>query len=140
VPVFKVLRRYWADAIFGLVAGAILASGAYWSITGLIGAGSALTGAALMRIVDLAREHRGARQRDLDETRRIAYMALLARKTSRHELAATIVNALAHHGMAVDPEEAEENIRRIVSDGPGDVAESEDWLRKIIAQITEQTS
>jgi hypothetical protein len=35
--------------------------------------------------------------RDLDETRRLLYMALLVPRTRHWELAATIVNAVKHH-------------------------------------------
>lgn len=35
--------------------------------------------------------------KDLDETRRLLYMALCVRRTSKYELAGTIVNALLHH-------------------------------------------
>jgi hypothetical protein len=34
---------------------------------------------------------------DFDETRRLLYMALLVNRTKRFNLAATLVNALAHH-------------------------------------------
>ena len=33
-------------------------------------------------------------------------MALACRETERYDLVATIVNALAHHGSAVDPDQA----------------------------------
>src|SRR5262249_61048840 len=79
----------------------------------MVGAGAALAGAAATRIIDLDRERRaGAAQanadrlRDLDETRRLAYMVLAARGTGRDELAATVVNALAHHQSAVGPDTA----------------------------------
>lgn len=39
---------------------------------------------------------------DFDETRRLLYMALLANRTKRFNLAATIVNALAHHHLVTD--------------------------------------
>jgi hypothetical protein len=34
---------------------------------------------------------------DLDETRRLLYMALLASRTKRYNLAASLVNAIHHH-------------------------------------------
>src|SRR5260370_826686 len=86
--------------------------------TAAAGAGFALRGASVTRDIDLARE-RGAeaaladasRRRDLDETRRLAYAALLSPGVSRDPvLVATIVNALAHHGLAVDPDLAAAHI------------------------------
>jgi hypothetical protein len=43
---------------------------------------------------------------DFDETRRLLYMALAAPRTKRYNLVGTLVNALAHHGLEVDPDEA----------------------------------
>lgn len=108
-----------------------------------LGAGSALAGAAATRIIDLEREHRAeaaradeSRRRDLDETRRVAYMAFASRGTERYELAATIVNALAHHGSAVDPDIAMRHVTAIMNWGPGDTSQSETWLRGHIDRIT----
>ena len=42
------------------------------------------------------------RKRDLDETRRLAYMALMSKGTQNYELAATIANALVHHQQAAE--------------------------------------
>jgi hypothetical protein len=89
--------------------------------------------------VDLAMERGGAaaqadadRRRDLDETRRLAYAALLAPGVSRDPvLVATIVNALAHHGLAVDPDIAAEHVQNAQSTG-----ESRGWLRDQIDRIT----
>jgi hypothetical protein len=39
---------------------------------------------------------------DFDETRRLLYMALLVNRTKRFNLAATLVNALAHHHLVSD--------------------------------------
>lgn len=39
---------------------------------------------------------------DFDETRRLLYMALLVNRTKRFNLAATLVNALAHHHLTTD--------------------------------------
>jgi len=75
----------------------------------MVGAGSALAGAAAARFVDLDRERRTEvkraeedRKRDLDETRRLAYMALMSKGTRNYELAATIANALVHHQQAAE--------------------------------------
>jgi hypothetical protein len=101
----------------------------------LAGAGFAFLGAAVTRIVDLARESwtepaeaEVSRQRDLDETRRVAYMALAARAAERYELTATIVNALAHHGSLVDPDIAMRHVIAIVNQGSEDTSQSEAWL------------
>jgi hypothetical protein len=49
----------------------------------------------------------GARSRDLDETRRLAYAALVKVDDKRdRELAGTLVNALVHHQEAATDEEA----------------------------------
>ena len=74
-------------------------------------------------------------QRDLDETRRIAYMALACRETERYELVATIVNALAHHGSAADPDQAMRHLINITKGGP-DVDNSLAWLRGEIGRLT----
>lgn len=44
---------------------------------------------------------------DFDETRRLLYMALLVNRTKRFNLAATLVNALAHHHLVTDISVAE---------------------------------
>ena len=113
----------------------------------MVGAGSALAGAAATRIIDLDRERRAeaerteaVRRRDLDETRRLAYMALAARETERYELTATIVNALAHHGSLIDPDIVMRHVTAIVNGGPGDTAQSEAWLRGYIDRITAELS
>jgi hypothetical protein len=141
-----VLRYHWsavplaAAAIVLLVWGAVLSAPAS---TAMVGAGSALAGAAATRIIDLDRERRSeaaraeaSRRSDLDETRRLAYMALAARGTERYELAATIVNALAHHQSAVDPDVAMRHVTAIVAEGSGDTGLSEAWLRGYIDRIT----
>jgi hypothetical protein len=111
----------------------------------MVGAGSALAGAAATRIIDLDRERRAEaaqadaqRRRDLDETRRLAYMVLAAQGTERYELAATVVNALAHHQSALDPDVAMRHVRTIMTGRPGNTAESEAWLRGQIERITSQ--
>jgi hypothetical protein len=49
---------------------------------------------------------------DLDETRRLAYAALLARASGERALFdATLVNALAHHGLEVDSGEVTDTSR-----------------------------
>ncbi|HEX9352308.1 MAG TPA: hypothetical protein VF933_00595 [Streptosporangiaceae bacterium] len=108
----------------------------------MAGAGFAFLGAAITRGIDLAREYRTEaaqademRRRDLDETRRVAYMALASQKTQRYELAATIVNALAHHQSAIDPDEAMRHVTAIVN-GDAGAALGERWLQGQIERIT----
>jgi hypothetical protein len=74
-------------------------------------------------------------RKDLDETRRLLYGALVARKTKRWELVGTLTNALVHHsGLATDPTVVSDMARELV-DGNGS---AEDWARDLIAQITER--
>jgi hypothetical protein len=72
----------------------------------------------------------------LDETRRVAYMALALRGTERYELTATIVNALAHHGSLVDPDTAMRHVIAIVNRDSEDTSQSEAWLRGHIDRIS----
>jgi hypothetical protein len=132
------LRAYWTAALLGLAAVVLLVLGAP-AKAALAGAGFAFIGAAITRGIDLAKERRAAaaqagadRQRDLDETRRLAYMALYTRSSGgRAELVATLVNALAHHGLAVDPSVAVEHIENLAHGG-----EHERWLKSQIDRIT----
>ncbi len=70
------------------------------------------------------------------ETRPGPNMALAARGTERYELAATIVNALAHHQSAVDPDVAMRHVTAIVANGSGDTSQSGAWLGGHIDRIT----
>jgi hypothetical protein len=137
----SVLRDYWSALLLGLAAVVLLVLGAP-AKAALTGAGFALVGAAVTRAIDLAKERRAAavqaevdRRRDLDETRRVAYMALQGRSAAP-ELVATIVNALAHHGLAVDPEEAARHVQNLVSTMPIDRGRSQRWLQEQINRIT----
>ncbi len=144
--VLSALRYHWSSVPLALAAIVLLVMSAVMSApasTALVGASSALAGAAATRIIDLDRERRaeaaeeeGSHRRDLDETRRIAYMALACRETERYELVATIVNALAHHGSAINPHDAMRHVLTIVKGGAGDVGESLAWLRGEIGRIT----
>ena len=59
-------------------------------------------------------------------------MALYNRSSGgRAELVATLVNALAHHGLAVDPSVAVEHIENLAHGG-----EHERWLKSQIDRIT----
>jgi hypothetical protein len=86
---------------------------------------------------------------DFDETRRLLYMALLAPRTKRYNLAGTLVNALTHHH-AVDGLSADEVAGHVVDyleNGgsvdiggsvrvPGGATESEAFLREQIDRIS----
>jgi hypothetical protein len=140
--ILQVLRRYLSAVLLGLAAILLLAIGAP-SKTALAGAGFAFIGAAVTRGIDLARERRAeaaqaeaSRRRDLDETRRVAYMALYAADSRAPELVATLVNALAHHQSAVDPKLAAVHVATIVNGGPGDPRQSVLWLQGHIDRIT----
>ncbi len=79
------------------------------------------------------------RRSDLDETRRLAYAALLSpqeRSLTTPSLVATIVNALAHHGLAVDPAIAAGHPQDLVSDMPVNPGASKRWLQGQIDRIT----
>ena len=140
--VVSALRAYWSAALLGLAAAVLLVVGAP-AKAALAGAGFAFIGAALTRGVDLAKERRAAaaqadadRRRDLDETRRVAYIALHGGARSRApELVATLVNALAHHGLAVDPAEAARHVQNLVSNMPIDRDRSQRWLQEQIDRI-----
>jgi hypothetical protein len=134
------LRAYWNAALLGLAAAMFLALGAPTKAA-LAGAAFALLGAALTRAIDLATEHRaqaaraGAdRRRDLDETRRLLLAALEAGPVVHSEpmLVATLVNALAYHGLAADPVTANRHIHNLGQ------AESRRWVQDQIEQITTQ--
>lgn len=76
---------------------------------------------------------------DFDETRRLLYAALLARRTSRHELAGTLVNALAHHHLTDLP--VKDIMTHVVNTIEGSDAEdppgaSDSWVYSQIARIT----
>lgn len=71
---------------------------------------------------------------DFDETRRLLYMALLATRTKRYNLAGTLVNALKHHH-AVDLDTAE------ITEHVVDAVENPDsasraWVQEQIDRIT----
>ena len=78
--------RYWSAVLLAVASALLLVLGMP-SKAALAGAGFAFLGAAVTRTVDLARESRveateteASRRRDLDETRRVAYMALALRE------------------------------------------------------------
>jgi hypothetical protein len=74
---------------------------------------------------------------DFDETRRLLYMALLASRTKKYNLAGTLVNALRHHHGVNDLSAAqvEEHILNVLEGGDGEPA-SRAWLLKQVDRIT----
>jgi hypothetical protein len=107
----------------------------------MVGAGAALAGAGATKLADLAGELRAeARQadeddrRDMDETRRLAYSALMSKGSGNHYLAATIANALAHHQRLAGRDEALAHLKALADNAPG-AGRSEQWLNERIREI-----
>jgi hypothetical protein len=79
--------------------------------------------------------------KDLDEIRRLLYMAMLRQRTEKYELAATIVNALVHHqGVDVPVNEVADRVIGVI-EGIGDITElasNELWARNLIDRISEK--
>ena len=131
-------RYAWSAGLFALMAAILLGVGAGGSgagSTALVGAGSALAGVAGARFIDLDRERRAeqrlaaeSRKRDLDETRRLAYFALMSKGTRNYELAATIANAIEHHQQGAGTGEAFQYLKTLADGGPGDISVAEEWL------------
>jgi hypothetical protein len=145
--VLPALRYSWSAGPLVLAAAVLLilgATGRGSASTALVGAGSALAGAAAARLVDLDRERRAdqrqasnSRKQDLDETRRLGYMALMAKGTRTYELAATLANALAHHQQVADIREALGHLLTLANGGPGTTDASEAWLSAQLDRITQ---
>lgn len=140
------LRGYWTAVLLGVAALVLLLLGAPTKAA-LAGVGFAFIGAALTRAVDVAKEHRTAaaqaeaeRRRDLDETRRLAYMALQLDEIPHAELNATLINALVHHGLETDQDVAMEQIAFLLSPNASTRTkdESKDWVFKQIERITDE--
>jgi len=137
----SVLRGYLSAALLGVAAVVLLVAGTP-AKAALAGAGFALFGAAITRGIDLAKEHRASaaqaeadRRRDLDETRRLAY-ALLSKSAfgpKEPMLVATLINALVHHGLRVDPAAAMKHVKRVDHDRADEAVL---WLEGQIARIT----
>jgi hypothetical protein len=137
------LRSYWSALLLLIVAIVLL----IWRAPtkeAVTGAGFALLGVALTHLVDRANERRReavqareARRRDLDETRRLLYMALVVgrtRQTPGAELIGTVVNALAHHQSAVNADQAAVHVAAVIHGDPEGA--SERWLQGQINRIT----
>jgi len=77
-------------------------------------------------------------RKDLDETRRLLYIALAGRYSDRHgvpTLIGTLVNALAHHNAALD---ATETMARLVAVVNGDDPDADQWVDEQISRITSE--
>lgn len=70
---------------------------------------------------------------DLDETRRLLYMAILRQQTEKYVLAGTLVNALAHHQHAGPPDEIAAHILAVIEQADPDSIE---WAHNQIHRIT----
>jgi hypothetical protein len=135
------LSHLWSVLLLAVAAIGFLVAGAPLSKEAAAGAGFALAGAAITRAVDVTQERRREqaeirerRRADLDETRRLAYMALVAGTTAHPELVATVANALAHHGLHVPFQEAATHLTAVVK---GELhGESGRWLQAQIARLT----
>ena len=75
--------------------------------------------------------------KDFDEARRLVYMAQLAGRTKRYNLAGTLVNALVHHHAVDDITEAEaaDHVVAVLEGGEGEDA-GRVWLQQQIDRIT----
>jgi len=76
--------------------------------------------------------------RDLDETRRVAYMLIASGYTDRHEAVGTFVNAIAHHGSGADADEAMTHAIILATPGLSEDHRSESyaWVKSHISRIT----
>ena len=70
---------------------------------------------------------------DADETRRLCYMALLARYTEHHDLAGTLVNALRHHQGVKDPDLE----KKVIDVLEGKHSAADNWIREQIKHLSE---
>lgn len=145
VDLRRLARSYWSVGVLAAFALVLLLMVDIGD-EALAAAGFAFAGAAVTRLVDIASKNRDdkareiqRRREDLDETRRLAYIALAAapqgalRQHGSPELVATLVNAFAHHGLGVDPKEATDHVVAILS-GVG-VADGAAWLQGRITEI-----
>ncbi len=142
-----VLRNYRSAIPFALVAVGCLIAAARLHVLSKEAVGSIgflFAGAAVTRWIDIAAERKrdaaeanARRHNDLDETRRLLYMALIVGTTGESrgaELIGTIVNALAHHQSQVSSDEATKHIAAVVRGNAGN--KSEQWIRDQIKRIT----
>lgn len=73
--------------------------------------------------------------KDLDETRRLLYGGIAARRTDRWELVGSLVNALVHHSKLID--DADDAMWQAL-DLVGGLKGNEAWATDLINQITEK--
>lgn len=77
---------------------------------------------------------RAASSRDLDETRRLAYMLLSGASTDDRDLAGTLVNALVHHQQAAGVDDAIKQVTALLSDPQNAGARS--WMMAHVNRIS----
>jgi hypothetical protein len=123
---------YRSVVALGAAAPAFLLVGAFADQNATTVAGLALAAATVTRWIDVAVQQSDSRRKDLNETRRVLYMARLAGQTPHAELVGTIVNALAHHGSEIDAREASVMVADAINGG----AAGRVWVDQQIAQIT----
>lgn len=75
-----------------------------------------------------------SRDRDLDETRRLLYMALVVGKTKKYNLAGTLINALRHHQGVTDADLE----GKVVAQVEGTDGADETWVREQITRINDE--
>lgn len=78
----------------------------------------------------MAKRITDAGARDLDETRRLLYMALVVNKTKKYNLAGTLINALRHHQGVTDPDLEDKVIAYIEGNSEDDA-----WMRDEILRV-----
>jgi hypothetical protein len=76
-----------------------------------------------------------SRHKDLDETRRLLYMALLVPRTEKYELAASLVHALVHHQQVAEP--VEQVIEQVLAAIDGE-PHAQQWLQTQIDRVTDE--
>jgi hypothetical protein len=146
-PTFKIPN--WLDWPAGLVllaACACLAAGGAASgaaASAFAGAGAALAGSAATLIGGRVNESRAkarsdeaSRATDLDESRRLAWMALLSKGAENYSLAASLLNALVYHQREANVEDAVKHLSALASGK--DCDRSERWLRGHIQRINDE--
>jgi hypothetical protein len=135
------LRDYKPVMLVAAAAVALTATGAATKQQAITGAGIAFLGVAAGSGLNLSRERRTEaaqaakdRHRDLDETRRLLQAALNAGPVANRDpmLIATLVNALAYHGLGVDPVTANGHLHNLGQD------ESRQWAQEQLERINKE--
>lgn len=85
----------------------------------------------------MAKRITDAGARDLDETRRLLYMALVVNKTKKYNLAGTLINALRHHQGVTDPD-LEDKVIAYIEGNSEDDAWMRDEILRVIALLGEE--